>query len=399
MSFVSSRGSGTCRGTGQFLGPGHQNTPIPPRPTPVPGGLYVFGINSYGECGVGNTNSINTLTQVGNSTDWATGGTTVSSTGSTYNIMIKSNGAMYGTGLNNLYQLGFGNTTNVSTFTQIGSSTDWAWVAKGTNDEGTIAIKTNGDLYSWGYNNYGSLGQSNLTIANTTTWQSTTRANITTPTIVPNVNNVIQVVKGTVFTAILKDDGTIWTCGYNNQGQLAIGGTRDVANVYPSFQQEATAKNTWVYIACSDDKLFAIDAVNNLYMAGRDWQGANTYYTTLSTNGLPALPTNGFVSVSFSDIGAFTAVTPNGDVYYLGANTLGSAGSTLVWTDSTINAILTQTTDSYTGRLDNAGNIYLSTSNSTYQINSAISWESFDYKGQYPNGSGVSSGVSWFIGN
>lgn len=399
MSFVSSRGAATSRGTGQFLGIGHQNTPIPPRPTPTPGKLYVFGINAFGEAGVGNTTSIDTLTQVGTANDWLTGGSTVDSTGGQYNIMIKSDGTIYGTGLNNFYQLGLGNTTNQNTFVQIGSANNWAWCSKGTDDEGTFAITTSGNLYSWGYNNYASLGQSNLTIANLTTWQSTTRANITTPTQVANVSNVIQVVQGSVFSAILKNDGTIWTCGFNNQGQLARGGSRDSANVYPSFQQEATGKNNWKFIAASDSRLFAIDNTNSVYMAGQDWQGANTYYTTLSTAGIPTLPTGGFISISFVDLGAFTAVTPNYDVYYLGQDTLNQAPlSVSVWTDSGINAYVTQT-QGFTGRLEANGNIYLSNGNSQYQVNSAITWESFDYKGDYPNGVGTSSGINWFIGN
>lgn len=400
MSFVSSRGAATSRGTGQFLGVGHQNTPIPPRPTPTPGKLYVFGDNSFGQAGLGNTAFITTLTQVGTANNWLTGGSTYSSIGSQYNIMIKSDNTMYGTGLNNFYQLGLGNTTNQNTFVQIGSANNWAWCSKGDDGEGTFAITTSGQLYSWGYNYYGSLGQSNLTVANTTTWQSTTRANITTPTLVPITGNIIQVAQDIASTAILKDDGTIWTCGINNQGQLARGGSIDIANVYPSFQQEATRKNNWKYIAVGTNRLFAIDNTNTIYMAGQDWQGGNTYYTSLSTSGLPSQPSGGFISVSFGGPGAFTAITPNNEVYYLGQDTLNQVPlSVTVWTNSGINAYVTQTQSSFTGRLEANGNIYLSNGNSQYQVNSAITWESFDYQSQYPNGAGVATGINWFIGN
>lgn len=397
MSFVSSRGGATARGTGQFLNYIHQNTPIPPPPTPTAGKLYVIGQNYYGELGVGNTNPVNSLIQVGSANNWLTGSVSYGST-TRYNIMIKSDGTMYGTGDNYYYQLGFGNTTSVSTLTQIGSASNWAWATKGSDQEGAFAITTSGDLYSWGFNTRGSLGQSNIAVSTFTTWSSTQRANITTPTLISSAGNVIQVVTTSTSTAILKNDGTIWTCGYNNQGQLARGINIDTTNVYPSFQQETTYRNDWKYIAASDSKLLAIDNNNIIHMAGRDWQGGNTYYTTLSTGGLPAQPTGGFTSVSYTDSGAWTAITPTNNVYYLGLRTLGTGSSPAsVWTDSTLNAYKTQTDGSYTMRISDTSNAYITGSSYNYQFANTIVWQSFDYQGGIYGS--LISGMTWMIGN
>ena len=149
MSFTSSRGSATNRGTGQFLNFVTTNPPFPPRPTPTPGKLYVSGDNSSGQLGLGNTASTNTLIQVGTGNTWLTGSNPRVNGSSLH--MIKSDGTLWGAGDNSFYQLGFGNTTNVTSFTQVGSATNWIWCAMAGINEGAFAITTNGDLYSWGY--------------------------------------------------------------------------------------------------------------------------------------------------------------------------------------------------------------------------------------------------------
>ena len=48
-------------------------------------------------------------------------------------------------------------------------------------------------------------------------------------------NDVKQVICGAYHTFILKNDGSIWGCGYNNSGQLGLGTSDD--NTYTSFTQ------------------------------------------------------------------------------------------------------------------------------------------------------------------
>ena len=57
--------------------------------------------------------------------------------------------------------LGLGNTTNYSSPKQIGGLTSWAQVANGFY--ASIAVKTDGTLWSWGSNTYGQLGLSDTT--------------------------------------------------------------------------------------------------------------------------------------------------------------------------------------------------------------------------------------------
>lgn len=94
--------------------------------------------------------------QVGTDTNWA-----LIAAGSSISAAIKTNGSLYTWGWNVYGQLGQGDTSTRSTPTQVGSSTNWAYVKAGSSH--MLAVKTNGTLWAWGYNGTGELGQGNTT--------------------------------------------------------------------------------------------------------------------------------------------------------------------------------------------------------------------------------------------
>ena len=62
-------------------------------------------------------------------------------------IAIKTNGTLWAWGFNNKSQLGTGNTTRRNTPIQIGTDTNWVDIAVGY--EFTLALKSNGTLWAW----------------------------------------------------------------------------------------------------------------------------------------------------------------------------------------------------------------------------------------------------------
>jgi len=106
-----------------------------------------------GQLGLGDTTNISSPVQVGTLTNWKQ-----VSAGSGYTFCIKTDGTLWTWGFNNYGQLGLGNTTNRSSPVQVGSLTNWKQVSQGTNASHTGAVKTDGTLWTWGFNNLGQLG-------------------------------------------------------------------------------------------------------------------------------------------------------------------------------------------------------------------------------------------------
>jgi alpha-tubulin suppressor-like RCC1 family protein len=82
-------------------------------------------------------------------------------------------------------------------------------VAAGNNF--TLVLKADGTVVGFGQNYFGQLG--------TTTNNSTYNPN-PTPTQIPGLTNVISIAAGHTWGVALRSDGTVWTFGYNFYGQL-----------------------------------------------------------------------------------------------------------------------------------------------------------------------------------
>ena len=194
------------------------------------GTVYSCGYNGYGQLGLNNTTPYTTLQQVK-----GIGGSSYVSNinqiacGFIHSLFRKSDGTVYSCGYNNNGELGIGNTTTpYTTLQQVkgvngsGFITDIVQVACGNYH--SLFIKSDGTVYSCGYNNYGQLG-----IGNTTKYITLQQ--------VKGVNgsgfitDIVQVSGGVYYSLFIKSDGTVYSCGYNNLGQLGIGNTTNYATL------------------------------------------------------------------------------------------------------------------------------------------------------------------------
>ena len=122
------------------------------------GGLWTCGYNSYGQLGTNNTTNYSSpVTTVAGGTNWKQ-----VSGGYQHTVAIKTDGTLWTCGYNKFGQLGTNDTTSYSSpVTTVGGGTNWKQVAGGYYH--TVAIKTDGTLWTWGYNNYGTLGTNDTT--------------------------------------------------------------------------------------------------------------------------------------------------------------------------------------------------------------------------------------------
>jgi len=169
------------------------------------GTLWSCGRNlPNGELGLGDQINRSSPVQIGSDTDWST-----AACGTACSLALKTDGKLYAWGDNAYGQLGLGDRIDRSSPVQVGALTDWSSVDAGQRHIG--AIKTDGTLWTWGYNNHGQLGQENLT-------------RYSSPVQVGGLSNWSQVSCGSFYhIAATKTDGTLWTWGYNLIGQLGHG--------------------------------------------------------------------------------------------------------------------------------------------------------------------------------
>lgn len=103
--------------------------------------LYGWGLNTLYRLGLGDTTQRTSPTQLGSDVNWEYVGSIALST-----LAVKTTGTLWAWGRNSNGQLGVGDTTDRTTPTQVGSSTDWSKVY---GQRHTIALKTTGSLWAW----------------------------------------------------------------------------------------------------------------------------------------------------------------------------------------------------------------------------------------------------------
>ena len=181
--------------------------------------LWMWGEGDMGRLGLGNTTDYSSPKQVGDAGLWATEDFLKVSMGDNHTMVVKPDGSLWGWGDANDGKLGTGNTTDVSNAVQIGALTDWGVVSAGGGNK-TLAVKTDGTMWAWGSGWQGQLGQGNGTdysspkqVGALTDWSSNS-AHLTAG----------YSASGSGSLAI-KTDGTLWAWGYNGQGRLGLGNT------------------------------------------------------------------------------------------------------------------------------------------------------------------------------
>lgn len=225
------------------------------------GTLWLWGKNDYGQLGDGTTTSTNT----GRSSPVQT-----VSTGTTWKMVssggygdctaaIKSDGTLWSWGRNQYGQLGDSTTTSRSSPVQI-AGTNWKTLAVSVYLEtSTGAIKTDGSLWTWGRNNYGQLGDGTTTDRSSPTQISGTWKQIST-----------GFSYNSGYMSAIKTDGSLWSWGRNNFGQFGDGtGTSSSSPV-----QTISGGNNWKMVSAGCEFTGAIKTDGTLWMWGKNYVGS-----------------------------------------------------------------------------------------------------------------------------
>ena len=170
------------------------------------GTLWVWGSGQSGGLGLGNTTSYSSPKQVGSLTNWAS--CVVSASGlNQYTLAIKTDGTLWSWGENSSGQLGLGNTTSYSSPKQVGALTSWGTISSA--NAFSASVKTNGTLWIWGNNSIGQLGNGS-------------RITTYSPNQIGSLSTWLTVSAGYSYTSAIKTDGTLWSWGNGANGQLGL---------------------------------------------------------------------------------------------------------------------------------------------------------------------------------
>lgn len=128
-------------------------------------------------------------------------------TGYNHLFCLKSDGTIWAWGDNAYGQLGDSTTISLGSnvATQVLGLTNVISITGGQRH--SIALRSDGTVWTWGWNGMGQLGNNTL-------------IDELTPTQVPGLNNVIEVAAGDNHCLVRKSDSTVWGWGSNILGQL-----------------------------------------------------------------------------------------------------------------------------------------------------------------------------------
>jgi alpha-tubulin suppressor-like RCC1 family protein len=114
--------------------------------------LWGWGNNSNGQLGLENTTTRIPMTRIGTASDW-----TEISAAVAHSMVINSAGQLWTAGANGSGRTGLDISTGItSTLTRVGTASNWSKVSAG--GAYTLAVTTNGQLWSWGSGTNGQLG-------------------------------------------------------------------------------------------------------------------------------------------------------------------------------------------------------------------------------------------------
>lgn len=245
----------------------------------APNRSFAWGQNANGQLGDSTTTQRNEPVPV-TATGVLAGRTLIAQAiGQTHSLALCSDGTLAAWGQNNYGQLGDGTTTQRTApvaVTTVGTPlANRTVIAIATGTAHSLALCSDGTVVTWGYNNYGQLGDGSAT-------------NRSLPTAVATMGtalagkSVMSIAAGYVFSLALCSDGTVSSWGYNLNGQLGNStGTNSLAPVAVTTSGALSGK-TVVSIAANVNHTLAVCSDGTLAAWGYNFAGELGDNTTTS---------------------------------------------------------------------------------------------------------------------
>ena len=364
------------------------------------GRIYAWGRNTSGELGIGTTLARSNVPIAVKTTGTPMDGKVVKQVegGGRYegshSIALASDGTVYTWGFNQYGQLGDNTTTNSRSpiavqvaGTPLAGKTI-VQIAAGADH--SLALDSGGALYAWGSNAYGQLG-------NGTTTNSSVPVAVKIAGTPLAGKTIVQIAAGANHNMVLTSDGAVYTWGWNYHGQLG-NNTKTNSNTIVAVQTIGTplAGKKIVKIAAGQGHSLALTDDGMVYAWGRNDTGqlGNNATTdamlpvAVTVTGTPM--SNKTIVEIASGARHSLAIDSSGKVYAWGHNGSGQLGN-----NSTVNALTPVAVQAPADKniIQVSGSGWLGASSSALTSNGAVySWgRGFD--GQLGDGTNNDSSV------
>ena len=179
--------------------------------------------------------------------------------GTDHSLAVKNDGTMWAWGRNNYYQVGDGGATGGNRTTPQLIAPDHEWTRVAACLTHSAAIHANGTLWTWGRNNYGQLGQGDT-------------VDVQVPKLASTDNDWVDVQAGYAHMVALKSNGTLWICGSENYGVFGNGAGFANNGVRPTFRQIGTDTD-WARVAVGYIHILALKTDGSLWVWGTNYYG------------------------------------------------------------------------------------------------------------------------------
>ncbi len=233
--------------------------------------------------------------------------------GDNHNIAIGQDGSMWAWGNNYFGQIGDGNTYTARRVPLL-IGIDNTWETVSAGSNFSIGVKKDGTLWTWGYNYNGQLGDGS---SGPGIFQPS-------PAQIGTLNNWRNVSAGDVYAMAIKVDGTLWGWGANDSGQIG-NGHNGLGSIEPSPVQIGS-DNNWKSVSTGQEHTIAIKSDGTLWAWGDNTYGQLGNGTTINTNTPIQIGTaSEWKSVSAGGLFSI-AIKTDGTIWGWGNNTNGQLG-------------------------------------------------------------------------
>ena len=279
------------------------------------GTVFACGKNTFGQLGLGDTTHRYTFTAVPALPKGVVASQVVA--GGCHTMILAEDGTVFACGWNALGQLGLGDDDDRLTFTEV--TLPEGVVAKQVvgGQRHTIILAEDGTVFACGWNAFGQLCLGDTTNRNTFT---------PVPALLDG-KIVTQVVAGASHTMILVEDGTVFACGKNGDGQLGLGNntSRKTLTKVSALPNKKVAKQ----IFAGPDHSMIFTREGTTFVCGGNYDGMFNLGDKNNRDtftAVPALPEGKVAKQVHAGRCFMTILAEDGTVFTCGSNYHGQLG-------------------------------------------------------------------------